>query len=444
MTWCRGDPAFDVSLEVRNRMYILYDFVFLVFAIIYLPYLFLTKRYHSRLIERLGVFSRHFFRNLRGKQLIWLHAVSVGEVMAASSFIKDFKKNFPGHKLIISTVTKTGNQAADSIKGENDALIYFPLDLSFIVRRLLDKIEVKLFIIMETELWPNIVTELSKKGIPIVLMNGRLSERSFKAYGRVMFLLKNAFNKINLFCMQTTGDADRLKRLGIAEDKIKVTGNMKYDVAQVSLTPEEKARLRLSLGLDEDKKMLIAGSTHHGEDEIIVKAYVKLLKEFPSLRLLLAPRHVGRTPDIEEMVLQYSLKSQRFAFLGKGFNEVEVIILNVMGKLRDLYAISDIVLMGGSLLPRYGGHNLLEPAAFKKPILFGPHMSNFKDMAGEFLARGAAAQAKNGEDIEELCKELIASPLKADKMGEAAFGIIEKNRGATLKNFQNIIDILVD
>lgn len=423
-------------------MYILYDLIFLVFAIVYLPYLIFTRRYHSRFAERFGIFDKGFFDKLKNKEIVWLHAVSVGEVIAASPFIKGFHACFPNHMLLISTVTKTGNNIASRVKDKEDSLIYFPLDLSFVIRRILKRINVKVFIVMETEIWPNIITAFYKKRIPMVLMNGRLSLGSFKAYRKIVFLLKGVLNKINLFCMRTPTDASRLKALGVDENKINITGNMKYDAAEFSSNAEH-SKLRLSLGIGNDKKILIAGSTHRGEDEIVINAYGKLLKKIPELMLLIAPRHIERTEEIERVILKNNLKVARFSSLNEDSGDAQVIVLDVMGKLRDLYSISDIVFIGGSLLPNYGGHNPLEPAVFKKPILFGPYMANFKDMADEFLKDDAAKQVRSNEEIEKVCKELLNSPRMVEEMGQRAFDIIEKNKGATDKNTKYIENILI-
>jgi len=422
-------------------MYILYDLIFLVFAIAYIPYLIVTRRYHSRLIERLGIFSKTFFNSLEDKEIIWLHAVSVGEVMAASSFIKKFGARFPGYKLLISTVTKTGNSIAAGIKREEDALVYFPLDLSFVISKILNRLKVRLFIVMETEIWPNIITAFYKKKVPIVLMNGRLSERSSKAYKKVIFLLKEIFKKITLFCMRNETDAVRLEALGITHGKIRVTGNMKYDVAGLD-AGAGRTNLKASLGIGEDKKIFIAGSTHRGEDEVILDTYKRLIGEFHGLVLLLAPRHIERVDEIERLVRKAGLKGVRFSSAKQAGGTAQVIILDVMGKLKAIFSISDIVFMAGSLFSFYGGHNLLEPAVFKKPILFGPHMSNFKDMAEEFLEEHAAIQVRSAGEIEGICRALLNSPSKRETMGKNAYRIIEKNRGATERNIQLIKGVL--
>jgi len=419
-------------------MYILYDFVFLIFAIVYLPYLVFTRRYHSRLIERLGVFGRDFYKNLTGKDVIWLHAVSVGEVMAASVFIKEFHTRFPGYRLLISTVTKTGNSVASGAKAKEDVLIYFPLDLSFIITRILKRLKVKLFIIMETEIWPNIITAFYKRNVPVVVMNARISGSSYASYKRIKIFLKTVFRKISLFCVQTEEYAKRLEVLGVSEGRIKVTGNMKYDVP-ANTAGGELGELRLSLGIKENEKLFVAGSTHRGEDEIIIQAYVHLVKSFSELKLLIAPRHIERVEEIEKIVLGHGLKCGRYS---SSLKDEKIIVLDKIGVLKDLYALADIVFMGGSLFPNFGGHNLLEPAIFKKPILIGPYMANFKRMAAEFLGARAALKITDGRDIERACTELLNSPQKSQETGRRAFDIIEKNRGATARNIQHALEIL--
>jgi 3-deoxy-D-manno-octulosonic-acid transferase len=422
-------------------MHILYDLAFIVFSILYLPYLVLNRKYHSRFKERLGIFKKDFLNRAREKPIIWLHAVSVGEVIAASNFIKEFPSNFPRHKLLISTVTKTGNSVASKLKRKEDLLAYFPLDISFIVKKVLNIIKPRLLVLMETEIWPNAVVALHKKRIPIILINGRLSRRSFNAYSRVRFLLKGVFKSIDLFCMQTQEDATRLKDLGIDKESIRVTGNMKYDAARFDVSEKEKKDLKVLAGIDEGKKIFIAGSTHRGEDAVIIEAYKELLTKFPHLRLIVAPRHTERTEEIERIASKSGLRTKRFS-VTKGPGDPEVVIIDVIGKLRSLYAVSDIVFVGGSLLARYGGHNLLEPAVFRRPIMFGPQMTNFKDMSEEFLKRGAGIEVRCKEDIVEVCGLLLSSPLKGQKIGEAAYELVEDNKGATERNFNCIKNIL--
>lgn len=421
-------------------MHILYDFIFVLFSIVYLPYLLVTRRYHARLFERLGIFGKGFFKQMGEGRIVWLHAVSVGEVMAAAPFINGFHSRFPGYKLLISTVTRTGNSVASRIKGKDDALIYFPLDLSFVIMRLLARLRVKLFIVMETEIWPNIITAFYKKGIPVMVINGRLSQRSFRAYKTAAFLMRPIFAKISMFCVQTRDDGARLEELGVDRRKIRITGNMKYDVSPSR--PDASGGIKRSMGIPAERKILVAGSTHRGEDEIILDAYEELLKKFSSLSLLIAPRHIERTDEIGRLIVKRNLKWARFSSLRGDSWGGHIIVLDVIGRLSGLYSIADIVLIGGSLLPAYGGHNLLEPAVLKKAILFGPHMSNFKDMAAEFLEGGAALQVAGPDELKNRCDELLRSPLVATGLGEAAFNIIEKNRGASQKNMRCAESIL--
>ena len=227
--------------------------------------------------------------------------------------------------------------------------------------------------------------------------------------------------------------------LGVDKKRIEVTGNMKYDVTKDAPEPDT---LRSSLEIGQDKKIFTAGSTHKGEDEVIIKAYLKMLKAFPDLYLLIAPRHIERTDEIERIASQYNLRSRRFSSHRKTPPDCKIIILDIMGKLKALYAVSDIVFIGGSLIPKCGGHNLLEPAEFKKPILIGPYMDNFKDIADEFLKKAAAITVRDDEELRITCEELLLSPSKAREIGQVAFSIIEKNRGVAERNFRHIENML--
>src|SRR3989338_362590 len=369
-------------------MFILYDLIFIIFALSYLPVYLLRRKFHSGFLMRLGIFPEKLRKEFYGKRPIWLHAVSVGEALASRSLLEHLHREYPKKQILISTVTPTGNRIARSLAVENDAVIYLPLDISFIVKHVLSFIEPSLFIIAETEIWPNLVCSLRKRNVPIIVVNARISDGSYKGYRLIKFCLARILRKINLFCVQAEADCLRLLSLGVEKEKIKLTGNMKFDNTDYTDLKADYTDCRLKLTLKDNEKLLVAGSTHSGEEEIILKVYKGLSAEFPDLRLLLAPRHPERSKEIEKLVLNYGFNAVFISGLPPprvpAGQPAAVFILDTIGQLISFYAIADIVFVGGSLIKK-GGHNILEPAVFAKPILLGPWTFNFRDITSLFL-----------------------------------------------------------
>lgn len=461
-------------------MFILYDIIFAVFTLCYLSIYIFKNKFHPGFGMRLGFSPKALREKLKGQRPIWLHAVSVGEVAASIKLIEQLRVEFPDKEIVISTVTPTGNKVAASIAGDQISLIYLPLDFSFIVKRVVSIINPSILIIAETEIWPNLISVISKRGIPIVTVNSRISDSSFKGYRMLKFLIAPILNKINFFCAQAKIDADRLAALGVKADKIEVTGNMKFDnanIGNISKDGGDYAKVyREKLRLRAEDKLLIAASTHPGEEEIILNIYKNLKSEFSSLKLLIAPRHPQRAKDVGKLAQEYwfapLLVSQikpssreacdlasggeaipylkRDCFVtspNQGFlamtksglvNRQEVFILDTIGQLIYFYAASDIVFVGGSLIKK-GGHNILEPAFFAKPIVFGPHIFNFRDMTALFLSVEAAMQAQDAGVLQENIKTLLVDSNKAALLGVRAKDLLEKNKGATAKNLKIIL-----
>lgn len=365
---------------------------------------------------------------------IWIHAVSVGEAMAVKGLLEELRLNYPEKKFVISTVTVTGNKIASGLAKEGDFVTYLPLDFSFIVKSVVNRINPAVFIITETEIWPNLIATLYKRDIPIILVNGRISDKSFRGYSCVKFLLKPVLKKISLFCVQTDCDAQRFMRLGVRKDKIRVTGNMKFDAAFGALHKPELLQLV-------KEKVFVAGSTHDKEEEMVLDVYGKLRADFPGLRLLIAPRHPERVSDVEKIIIKYGFSPIRISSLNKPISnkdsENTVLILDAVGQLLSYYAAADIVFVGGSLIKK-GGHNILEPASVGKPILFGPYMFNFRDIADLFLKQKAGILVRNMEELYSGIKNLLDNPDKMSNLGETARVLVLKNRGATKKNLELI------
>lgn len=422
-------------------MFIIYDLIFLVFAIIYLPVYLARKRFYQGFISRLGILPK----DLEFNRPLWIHAVSVGEVMAVRLLVEELRKINQGKKIVISTVTPTGNKIAQNIAQPQDFITYLPLDIGFMVKSVIDRINPALFIIAETEIWPNLIAYLYKKNIPIVIVNGRISDNSFKGYLMIKFLLQPILKKITLFCVQTSRDAQRLKCLGVREDKICVTGNMKFDAAVFKIDTSGITRYRQNLGLASSDRVWACGSTHRGEEEIILDVYKQLQAEFPNLKLLIAPRHPERGQEVVDLAKKFDFESIRISLLAAGTEEImnprSVFILDTVGELINYYAIAELVFVGGSLIKK-GGQNILEPAWLGKPILFGPYMFNFQDIAELFLANRAAILVNQEKELKAKIRELLTNPRQAQDMGQRAKELILKNTGSTQKN-QELISSLI-
>jgi len=316
------------------------------------------------------------------------------------------------------------------------------LDFSFFVRMVIDRINPSLFIIAETEIWPNLISYLGKKNIPVLTVNGRLSDSSFRGYLSIKFLVSRILKKVSLFCMQTPRDAERLINLGVDEKRIQVTGNMKFDAKANVNYKKDSLDYRKKLNLDPSESLLVAGSTHPGEEEIILNIYQRLLKDFPKLKLLIAPRHPERSQEVERLINKAGLQAVRVSRLpGVPVKREEIFILDTVGDLVSYYAISDLVFVGGSLVKK-GGHNIIEPASVEKPVLFGPFMFNFRDIAELFLANKAAIKIQGQQELYLEIRDLLKNKDKRERLAQAAKQLIQKNQGATKRNAELIRELI--
>ncbi len=451
-------------------MSLFYNLLNLSIFILYLPRFlyrgFRERGYFRSLGMRWGRFSGNMQERLKNvSDVIWIHAVSVGEVMSIKVLLRSLKEVFKDKKFVISTVTSTGNMVAKGISMDEDIVIFSPFDVSFIVRRVINMVRPSLFIITETEIWPNMIAALNAKDISIVLINGRLSDSSFQGYRLVKPLLKKILEKIDLVCVQTKRDGERFALLGVSDEKIKQTGNMKFDISVDSSLQEEAKELKRHFNLRDDELLIVAGSTHKGEDELIVSVYKDLLEEFPRLKLFIAPRHTQRALDIAKIAARNGLKAIRYSeretprslngvypvksnpvqqdadvpLAGRTSNGIY--ILDRIGLLMPLYTLACLVLVGGSILP-CGGHNPLEPAILKRPVLFGPYMDNFKDIAALFLSQGAAIMVKDKEGLKDSMTRLLQDKGLRDTLGERAERVVKDNIGATERNIDLIKELL--
>ncbi|MDD5428219.1 MAG: 3-deoxy-D-manno-octulosonic acid transferase [Candidatus Omnitrophica bacterium] len=409
----------------------LYDIGFAIFSVFYLPTLIFKGKLHADFLERFGVYTEAKRAALeKAKNAVWIQAVSVGEVALCRSLVPLIKERFPDNPIIFSTITKTGNELARKLFAKDAVIIYFPLDFSFVVKKVIRLIRPKLFVMVETEIWPNFLKTIERNAIPAVLINGRISDRSFGKYEMARPFLCKIVKGINSLCMQSKTDADRIIKMGAVPEKVKVTGNMKFDV-RVKPAQVSGGDTRKQLDLREPDELLVAGSTHPGEEEALVAAYRALVKKFPGLKLLIAPRHIERADEVAEIIREAGFEPVRLSGsrpIAPG--ALQVFVLDTIGRLNDFYSIASVVFIGGSLV-KHGGQNPIEPAVYGKPVLFGPYMFNFKNIAEAFLAKDAAIRVGSRGDLTPVLYNILADKDRRARIGACAKEVVSANRGAT-------------
>lgn len=415
-------------------MFILYDILVVTAFILYLPYLFWRGKWHKDFQMRMGYLPAALTESLAKKSNVWIHAVSVGEVLAVRNFIRELKRERPNDSIVISVVTKTGYEVARSQFKEGETIIFAPLDVSWAVKKFVEAIAPKVYIAAETEIWPNLLRTLQNKGVPIVIINGRVSEGSFKGYQKISFLMKDVISRIDLLCMQSQEDAKRIIELGALFNRVHVVGNVKFDEVPSGFWPED-------FGF-EDERLWIAGSTHPGEEEILLDVYKALQARFADLRLVLAPRHIERCGAVSRLVEDKNFRPVLLSKLKETkLTPHSVVVVDTMGKLRSLYQLATIVFVGKSLVGR-GGQNVIEPAAFSKPVMVGPHTDNFKDVIRLFREAKALIEVRNPQELSEEAAVLLSNPQEQESLGRRALEVIQSNQGVTAKTLELIRPLL--
>lgn len=378
---------------------------------------------------------------------IWIHAVSVGEVLAAKPLAEGLQRRFPDHTILVSTTTETGQRLARERLRSVDCIFYFPLDWVVPVRRALRAVHPALVIVMETEIWPNFLREARRHGVPVIFANARISEKSFARFKRWEFLIgpffKRSLEDAALFLAQSPEDATRLRDMGAPDDRIEVTGNLKYDVeppAAAALGGWLEGQIRTQ----ERWPVFVAGSIVAEEEEDVLAAYDIVQRQWRHALLILAPRKPDRfdaAADIAAASGWNVVRRSRLDLHTPLDENADVLILDSIGELAGLYALADGVFVGGSLVPA-GGHNILEPAWFSKPPVFGRSMENFRDMAAQFLAQKAGIQVSSGEQLGKVWVQLVEDNALAKHMGKAARALSLRNRGATSRSLDRISAVL--
>lgn len=418
------------------------DFIFVISSCFYIIISLLKGKSLKGLKERIFFRYEDLGNSLQGKRPVCLHAVSVGEMISLSPLISLFAAQFPQEKIVVSTVTSAAYKTAKDIFSNKVNIIYLPLDISFIIRKAIALLNPKIFILTETEIWPNLILELSGRKIPMAVINGRISKKSFMGYKAAGFLFKPLLKKISLFCMKTQEDASRIITLGARKEKVEVTGSTKFDLALAYKVDEgKKARLLKIFNITTGENVIVFGSTHDPEEKIIAEFILKT-PQSDNLIIIIAPRHIERAQKIVELYNSLGINCQLFSSLSEEKTALQkVVIIDKMGVLRDIYALSSFAFVGGSLA-RCGGHNILEPAGFGKAVIFGKWIYNFKEEAELLLRNNGAVMVENKKEFEEILRQLLLDKPRVIKMGEAALKALDKNKGAAAADLEFLKDLI--
>ncbi len=415
--------------------YFLYNTLLHAAILLLIPYFLLkmltSRKYREGIPERFGFIRKRKLRNLGKGRVVWVHAVSVGETKAVLPVVRLLKRRRPDMKILFSTVTATGQRTAEKEgKGLIDALIYYPLDLSWSVRRAISLVKPSLFIVVEKEIWPNAFRAMRKAGAPVVVVNGTVSDKSAGRFRRLSFLFRGVFSGVSLFLARTGEDMEKAVSIGVPEDRVELAGNLKFDLSPPSTAPRLPAELKEALGKGPGTLVITAGSTHPGEEEMVLSAFRELKGKFQGLRLVLAPRHPERFNEVESIIRKSGLAYARRS--GKaGGGGAEVVLLDTIGELMTVYSLSDVAIVGGSLVPGIGGHNLLEPAYYGVPVVYGPHLAAYLGMAELLEKEGGGIRAGGDNGLGPALEGLLSNEVLRKRTGRKARGVVEENRGAS-------------
>jgi len=427
-------------------MRILIDFVYLLAAIGYSPIVIYRavrhKRYRKGWAQRFGKITRKFPE----KKCIWLHAVSVGEVNAAKTVIKELQNKFPDFEIVISTTTDTGFARATNTFGKNIHIFYFPFDFSFTMHRAFRNIRPSICLLMEQEVWPNFVRIAQQLNILVVVVNGRISDKTFARYKKLKPIAKIIYRKVTLILTQTQQYAQRFRELGCPDKRVIVTGSLKYDTAQTEDKVDGADTLAAQLNIT-DERLWVAGATGPGEEKILLDVFKNLIsrQQFKDLRLVIVPRKPERFDEVALLIKDAGFDFARYSSLKdtetKYPEKTPVILGDTMGDLRKFYSLAAIIFVGRSLVPM-GGSDMMEAAALGKPTLFGPHAFNFRHTVDALLKDEGAVMVKDEQDLLQMMKKCLTDPNFAQKIARNGQEVIRKNQGATQKTINQITKLL--
>ena len=428
-------------------MYLLYSFVLCAYFVALIPFISYQRLRHRKPVERIqdrlgklqpGVNPEH-------DRAIWIHAVSVGEVLASRALLGRLRQRYPTHRLLLSTTTASGQQVARGLGDAVDGTFYAPFDLSPCIARALDRVTPDLLILIDTEIWPNLLHACRRRGVRTILVNGRMSERSYRGYRIVRPFMRRVLNDLDRVCAQTEVWGSRFVDLGFPREALTITGSLKFDALDTSST---RADLHLGdrvlryFGFTADRPVLIAASTLRGEEEPVLRAFGRIRETTKDAILIVAPRHPERFDEACRIATAFGMEVTRRTDLTlDGPAAAGVVVLDTIGELPRLFQLATLVFVGGSLVPA-GGHNLLEPAVFGKPIVFGPHMENFAEIAELFVKHDAAWQIDSARELEAALVTLMADPVRRASLGAGAGALVEAHRGARQRSLHIISELL--
>ncbi|MFO7570752.1 MAG: 3-deoxy-D-manno-octulosonic acid transferase [Smithellaceae bacterium] len=417
-------------------MRLVYNIFLMIAAIPGLAYfllkMFITGKYRHSFLQKLGLRQKHLLSGLGAGRRVWIHAVSVGEVTAAVPMIAALKAQRPDVRIIFSTSTETGQGMARNLARGVDAFIYFPLDIPWCVNTMLDHVLPDVFVLVETELWPNFLAACRRRGIKVVMANGRISPRSFTPYRRSRVFWKRVLRNIDKAGMITDIDATRIRQIGMDASRIRVMGNAKYDALAAMASPELGEDVARRFNVSPKEKFLVAGSTHPGEEEILIRVYLALLKSYPEFQLILVPRHIERTNAVLDLLRQRALNDVITVTRMQGGQTRQgerIIVVDVIGELFKVYSLASLVYCGGSLVPK-GGQNILEAAAWGKVVFYGPSMEDFSQEAALMEAAGAGIRVVDEQALLQGILNVLAHPQALKARGERGQAAVLANRGA--------------
>jgi 3-deoxy-D-manno-octulosonic-acid transferase len=417
-------------------MYILYNVLLGIAAVFAVPYflfrMMLTGKYRKSLGPKFGFISHGVFENMKGSPRIWVHAVSVGEVTAAAPIVTSLRAHYPEACIVFSTGTETGQEMARRIVPGITAFIYYPLDIPWVIRKMIHQIKPDIFIPTETEIWPNFIRICREKGVKIVMVNGRISPRSFKRYAATRFFWKRILCAIDDIGVISYVDADRMKALGMPPSRVHVLGNAKYDSLAAKASPGLREEMLHRLNMTKGDKVFVAGSTHDGEEQIILAVYERLLEMDPDIKLIIIPRHIERGQTVLALVRGRGFEdSITMTEIERGRQRVgeRVVVMDVIGELFKVYSLATVVFCGGSLVPK-GGQNILEPAAWGKVVFYGPFMDDFRDEKDFLEKAGTGITVKNAEELLDGILKSLSDPEGLVKRGEKGCSAVAANMGA--------------
>jgi 3-deoxy-D-manno-octulosonic-acid transferase len=409
---------------VTYWVYNLLATVLLLMGLPFLPVLYLLgKRYSMGVGQRLGFYGREVRGAVNHMRPVWIHGASVGEALSAGRLVEEIRNRFPGQKIVVSAFTYTGYETARRVISDA-AVIFFPLDHPWSVKRALAAVDPSVVVFLETEIWPNMLRLAHRRGTPTLLLSGRFSARSFNRYSSLSWFFRGVVRNFASMGMQSEEDASRAERLGADPEKVFVTGNLKLMGSGNSFAHDPVISESVHLKRKSDGHCLfVAGSSHRGEEEILLDAFRSLKRRFPDFQMVLAPRHPQRFPEVERLLkangMEFEKKSQTD---GRSLLMEDICFLDTLGELQEFYALGDIAFVGGSLVDA-GGHNLLEPARVRRPVLFGPYMANFAAIADEMKRKGGGIEVRGVEDLVREITDLVSDTDKRLAMGERAYQV---------------------